>query len=146
MSRSSDWDPYRVLDLEHGASMGQVKAAYRAHAQLNHPDRTAGMSDSAKAIAESKMRELNRALEDIEKGWMPSPGRPPAPHNAEAPPTPAPSTTIHPKKQVSLGVKALLVTIGAALVAAGGAMIILPGPGWMVVLIGAAIVTVGLRL
>ena len=77
MSRSSDWDPYRVLDLEYGASMGEVKAAYRAHAQLNHPDRTAGMSDSAKAIAGSKMRELNQALEDIEKGWRPPPVRVP---------------------------------------------------------------------
>jgi hypothetical protein len=126
--------------------MGEVKAAYRAHAQLNHPDRTAGMSDSAKAIAGSRMRELNQALEAIEKGWRPPLGRPSVPRETEAPPTPPQSATIHPRKQVSLGVKALLVAFGAALIAAGGAMIILPGPGWTIVLLGAAIVTVGLQL
>src|SRR5438105_9702418 len=51
---------YLVLGVTPGASPEEIKRAYRALARRWHPDRVQG-DDAARRLAESKLREINRA-------------------------------------------------------------------------------------
>lgn len=85
-------DPYRVLGLPPGATMAEVKRAYRRLAKANHPD-------SAGESALPRFLEIQRAYESLTTaGWRPGMRRPAsgaAPGGAEpwrADPTRARST------------------------------------------------------
>jgi molecular chaperone DnaJ len=56
-------DPYSVLELQNGASMDEVKAAYQKLAKKYHPDLNPGNK-----AAEEKMRSINAAYEQIKTG------------------------------------------------------------------------------
>ncbi|MDR0312693.1 MAG: DnaJ domain-containing protein [Treponema sp.] len=56
-------DPYSVLELQNGASMDEVKAAYQKLAKKYHPDLNPGNK-----MAEEKMRSINAAYEQIKTG------------------------------------------------------------------------------
>jgi molecular chaperone DnaJ len=56
-------DPYSVLELQNGASMDEVKAAYQKLAKKYHPDLNPGNK-----AAEEKMRSINAAYEQIKIG------------------------------------------------------------------------------
>ncbi len=59
-------DPYEVLGVPRGASMDQVKTAYRALAKKYHPD---NYTDNPLAdIANEKMQEINEAYDAILSG------------------------------------------------------------------------------
>lgn len=58
-------DPYKTLGVEPSASDEEVKRAYRDLARKYHPDRFS--DDSAKELAEEKMKEINEAYDQIQK-------------------------------------------------------------------------------
>ncbi len=82
-------DPYRVLGLPPGASMAEVKRAYRRLAKANHPD-------SAGAAALPRFLQIQRAYEQLTTAtWRPGMRRPAPASPAEpwrADPTRARST------------------------------------------------------
>jgi DnaJ like chaperone protein len=60
-------DAYAKLGLRPGADLEEVKRAYRRLVFENHPDRFVNASESTRVAAEERTRELNRAMETIEK-------------------------------------------------------------------------------
>lgn len=60
-------DAYAKLGLQPGADLEEVKRAYRRLVFENHPDRFVNASESTRAAAEERTRELNRAIETIEE-------------------------------------------------------------------------------
>lgn len=56
---------YRLLGLQPGASLHEVKRAYRQSAKRWHPDRYAGVSDDERARAEEKFKNLQDAYQRI---------------------------------------------------------------------------------
>lgn len=61
-------DPYAVLAISPDAPMTEIKAAYRAAVRDTHPDRMAarGVPTEAIKLAENRLRDINRAWEDIQ--------------------------------------------------------------------------------
>jgi curved DNA-binding protein CbpA len=57
---------YRVLDLQPGASMAEVKTAWRDLAQVWHPDRFAG-NERLQKKAEEALKEINEAYHRLAK-------------------------------------------------------------------------------
>ena len=55
-------DPYRVLGISENASNEEVKKAYKELARKYHPDKN---DDSMSEYAESKMKEINEAYDEI---------------------------------------------------------------------------------
>lgn len=64
-------DPYQVLGLRRGASLEEVKKAYRAMAKKFHPDQFT--EASAKELAEEKMQRINEAYDAITTGQVEDP-------------------------------------------------------------------------
>ena len=63
-------DLYSVLGLQHGASIDEVKKAFKKLAIQYHPDKQQGKSDVEKKQAEDKFKEINEAysvLSDAKK-------------------------------------------------------------------------------
>jgi DnaJ-domain-containing protein 1 len=60
-------DAYAKLGLRPVADLEEVKRAYRRLVFENHPDRFVNASESTRVAAEERTRELNRAMETIEK-------------------------------------------------------------------------------
>lgn len=63
-------DLYSVLGLQHGASIDEVKKAFKKLAIQYHPDKQQGKSDAEKKQAEDKFKEINEAysiLSDAKK-------------------------------------------------------------------------------
>lgn len=58
-------NPYQVLGLVFGASIDEIKAAYRKLAMQWHPDRNSSHD------AEAQMKRINKAYDMILKGWKP---------------------------------------------------------------------------
>ncbi len=56
-------DPYKVLGLERGASMDEVKKAYRALSRKYHPD--ANVNNPNKDQAEERFKEIQQAYQQI---------------------------------------------------------------------------------
>jgi hypothetical protein len=90
---------YRVLDLEPGASIEQIKRAWRDLTKVWHPDRFEG-DPRMEAKAEEKLKAINGAYERLTAGRLDTPGpskgtprqgataseRPAPPHARPAPP------------------------------------------------------------
>ncbi len=58
---------YEVLGLEPGASMEEIKKAYRKLSMKYHPDKVRQLGDEFRTIAEEKMKEFNAAYEYFKK-------------------------------------------------------------------------------
>ena len=54
-------DLYSVLGLQHGASVDEVKKAFKKLAVQYHPDKQQGKSEAEKKQAEEKFKEINEA-------------------------------------------------------------------------------------
>ena len=69
--RSSDdpaegeWDPYRVLRVDSGASIEEIKHAYRELASKYHPDKLEHLGDDFKALAEMRFKEIQQAYQEL---------------------------------------------------------------------------------
>lgn len=64
--------PYAVLGLAEGASLEDVKRAYREACTANHPDRVrgAGLSEDFIAFATENMMRINSAYSQLTKGIL----------------------------------------------------------------------------
>ena len=60
-------DPYGALGLPMYASWSQVTAAHRSLAKQFHPDVMVGAPDDERARGEERMREVNRAYNQIRR-------------------------------------------------------------------------------
>jgi len=62
--------PYSVLDLREGASLEDIKRAYRELCTANHPDRVrgAGLGTEFVELATQKMTRINAAYAQLTKG------------------------------------------------------------------------------
>lgn len=58
---------YKILGVSPDATDAEVKAAYRAVALKNHPDRVATLGEDVRKAAEKKLQEINAAKELIWK-------------------------------------------------------------------------------
>lgn len=58
---------HEVLEVSEWASDEEVAAAYRAKAAQYHPDKVATMGPEIRALAESKMREINAAWHEASR-------------------------------------------------------------------------------
>jgi DnaJ-domain-containing protein 1 len=52
---------YEVLEVNAGAELAQIKAAYRAKIALYHPDKVAGLGIELCQLAELRAKEINAA-------------------------------------------------------------------------------------
>ncbi len=62
-------DPYDVLEVSPDASMAEIQRAYRQAVRDTHPDRLVarGVPEEAIKLAEHRLRDVNRAWEDIQQ-------------------------------------------------------------------------------
>jgi DnaJ-domain-containing protein 1 len=58
-------DPYLILQVPYSASEEEIAAAYRKMAQMYHPDKVATMAPEFKELAETRMKELNSAYDQL---------------------------------------------------------------------------------
>lgn len=58
---------YATLGLEKGASMEEVKKAYRKLSMQYHPDKVRHLGDEFRNVAEEKMKEINAAYDFFKK-------------------------------------------------------------------------------
>jgi DnaJ like chaperone protein len=64
-SASTHWDPYRILELEKGASQTEIKHAFRQLAGKYHPDKVEYLGDEFKALAEKRFKDIQQAYEEL---------------------------------------------------------------------------------
>jgi preprotein translocase subunit Sec63 len=77
-------DPYRILDLDAGATDEEVKTAWRDLSKVWHPDRFANDRDVQRK-AEEKLKAINEAYERIRADRERGPRFRAAPPRADAP-------------------------------------------------------------
>lgn len=58
---------YEVLGLQPGASMEEIKKAYRKLSMKYHPDKVGHLGEEFKKVAEEKMKEINVAYQYLKK-------------------------------------------------------------------------------
>ena len=58
-------DPYDILGVSKGASMEEVKRAYRELAAKYHPDKVSHLGDEFRTLAEQRFKEINKAYQTI---------------------------------------------------------------------------------
>lgn len=65
----ADTDPYTVLGLNPDMSFDEMRKAWRKLTRENHPDAmiARGIPEEAIVLAEKRMRDINRAWDDIQK-------------------------------------------------------------------------------
>ena len=61
-------DPYRVLEIEPGASREEIKAAYRRLAVQYHPDKVQHLGKELQELAEMRFKEIQQAYDDLNIG------------------------------------------------------------------------------
>ena len=58
-------DPYRILEIDSGAGVEEVKRAYRLQASKYHPDKVAHLGRDIQEFASKRFQEINWAYEKI---------------------------------------------------------------------------------
>ena len=62
---SVPWDPYKILEIERGASQDDIKQAYRQLAGKYHPDKVEHLGDEFKVLAEKRFKEIQQAYQEL---------------------------------------------------------------------------------
>ena len=62
---SVPWDPYKVLEIDRGASQDDIKRAYRQLAGKYHPDKVEHLGDEFKVLAEKRFKEVQQAYQEL---------------------------------------------------------------------------------
>jgi uncharacterized membrane protein YkvA (DUF1232 family) len=62
---SARWDPYKVLEIDRGASQDDIKRAHRQLAGKYHPDKVEHLGDEFKVLAEKRFKEVQKAYEEL---------------------------------------------------------------------------------
>ena len=60
-------DPYGKLGVERGASLEEVKKAYRELVNKYHPDKVSHLGDEFKEMAERRFKEIQEAYQTIQQ-------------------------------------------------------------------------------
>jgi DnaJ like chaperone protein len=60
-------DPYRVLELQPGASQAEIRAAYRRLAARYHPDKVAHLGQEFQKLAEIKFKAIQAAYNMLQQ-------------------------------------------------------------------------------
>ncbi len=58
-------DPYSILGLPKGATLEDIKRAYRELAQKYHPDRVSHLGKEFQELAEKRFKEINKAYQEL---------------------------------------------------------------------------------
>lgn len=66
-SKSAEDEHYATLGLDPGASMEEIKKAYRKLSMKYHPDKVRHLGEEFREIAEQKMKEINSAYDYFKK-------------------------------------------------------------------------------
>jgi len=59
------WDPYKILEIQRGASQEDIKRAYRQLAAKYHPDKVEHLGDEFKVLAEQRFKEVQQAYQEL---------------------------------------------------------------------------------
>jgi DnaJ like chaperone protein len=59
------WDPYKILEIERGASQQEIKTAYRQLAGKYHPDKVEHLGEEFKQLAEKRFKEIQQAYQEL---------------------------------------------------------------------------------
>jgi DnaJ like chaperone protein len=59
------WDPYKVLEIDKGASQDDIKRAYRQLAGKYHPDKVEHLGDEFRVLAEKRFKEVQQAYQEL---------------------------------------------------------------------------------
>ena len=62
---SEPWDPYKILEIERGASQQEIKTAYRQLAGKYHPDKVEHLGEEFKQLAEKRFKEIQQAYQEL---------------------------------------------------------------------------------
>jgi DnaJ like chaperone protein len=62
---SEERAPHEVLGVERGASMDQIKAAYKALASQYHPDKVMHLGEEFRILAEKRFKEIQKAYQQL---------------------------------------------------------------------------------
>ena len=57
--------PHEILGVERGASIEQIKAAYRELANQYHPDKVMHLGEEFKILAEKRFKEIQKAYQEL---------------------------------------------------------------------------------
>lgn len=79
-------DAYALLGISPQASLEEATEAYRALAQIYHPDRYAGASERVQAEASKRMQALNAAFQQVRATAVRAPSAGGAPRSSTTPP------------------------------------------------------------
>ena len=60
-------DPYKILDVQHGASKQEIKAAYKSLAAQYHPDKVQHLGMELQKLAHNKFVEIQKAYDMLMK-------------------------------------------------------------------------------
>jgi DnaJ like chaperone protein len=63
--RLSKPDPYEVLGVNRGSSIGEIKKAYRRLAGKYHPDKVTHLGEEFRGLAEKKFKEIQEAYQEL---------------------------------------------------------------------------------
>jgi hypothetical protein len=61
----NQWDPYRILGIDRGASQEDVKHAFRQLAGKYHPDKVEHLGEEFRALAEKRFKEIQKAYDEL---------------------------------------------------------------------------------
>jgi uncharacterized membrane protein YkvA (DUF1232 family) len=64
-NKFSKRDPYEVLGVARGASIDEVKNAYRKLANKYHPDKVNHLGDEFKELANKRFKEIQEAYQEL---------------------------------------------------------------------------------
>jgi uncharacterized membrane protein YkvA (DUF1232 family) len=64
-AQGPSWDPYKILEIQRGASQEDIKRAYRQLAGKYHPDKVEHLGDEFKVLAEQRFKEVQQAYQEL---------------------------------------------------------------------------------